>query len=425
MGLKKRLMIEQLERGYTPPDDRFVCQACLTDRCLAEIVNAASEDVCCSYCGSTRAAEISVLIDEIIDAIREDFDDPADELPYDSKEGGWQGTVYDNDEILDQLDPWTDRNDLVEDVAAALSERQWCRKDYFGLDKFEVLNFGWEGFKQQVIHRTIYLFMVTKTGSRYDDRGSIQPARMLERLGRLFVEYRMFRTIDAGKEFVRARVTNRSERPSTAKELGTPDERSARYSNRMSPAGVPMFYAALDRKTAIAETFDSTSSDLNEFAISLATFRTSRSLVLLDLVNLPSRPSCFDREKRHTIKIIRFLWNMRDDLIKPIDKDGREHVEDVPTQVITEYVRHQIKYGDQRKVRIDGIIYPSTKDRLGTSVVIFAEAKNCGPCNDRKGERSLRSYKRSGSNDRVFLHLVDVERVYPEIVFCTERAGAG
>ena len=421
MGLAKRLLHEQLERGYTPPDDRFVCQACLTDQFLAETVREASEDVSCNYCDSTRAAHISVLIDEIMEAIRENFDDPADELPYDSREGGWQGTVYDNDEIFDQLDHWTDRHDLVTDVAAALSGREWCRKDYFGLDKFEVLNFGWERFKQQVIHRTRYLFTTARTDSQYDDRGSIKPARMLKRLGQLFVEYGMFRTISAGTEFVRARVTNRSNRPSTAKELGTPDEKSARFSNRMSPAGVPMFYAALSKNTAIAEAFDSTSGNLNEYAISLATFRTSRSLVLLDFVELPSRPSCFDREKRNTIEIVRFLWNLRDDLTKPIDKDGREHIEYVPTQVITEYVRHQLKYGDQRKARIDGIIYPSTKDRYGTSVVIFAEAKNCGPCKARERERPLESTKRFGSDQSVFLRLVDVERVYPEIAFRAEK----
>lgn len=422
MGLTKRLWMEQLERGYTAPADRFVCQACLTDPCLSEIVRAACEDVCCSYCdGGTSAAHISVLIEEVMDAIREDFDNPGNELPYDGKEGGWQGTVYDNYEILDQLDHWTNRDDLVADVAAALSEQEWCRRDYFGLDKFEVLNYGWETFKQQVIHRTRYLFMTSSRGSRYEDRGSIRPARMLKRLGELFCEHRMFRTIDSGTNFVRARLTKRCELPSTAEELGTPDERSARYSNRMSPAGIPMFYAALHKKTAIAETLDSIDGNLNELVISLATFRTSRSLMFLDLVKLPEQPSCFDRENRHTIKTIRFLWNLRDDLTKPIEKDGREHIEYVPTQVITEYIRHQVKYGEKKKRQIDGIIYPSAKDRGGTSVVIFAESKNCGPCTDRKSKRSSKSSGRYRGDQLVFLHLVGVERVYPKITFGSEK----
>ena len=421
MGLTKRTWMDQLEKGYTAPADLFVCQACLADQYLSEILDAASEEVCCSYCDSTSAAHISILIDEIMAAIREDFGDPTNELPYDSKEGGWQGSVYDNYEILDQLDHWTDRDDLVADVATALSEREWCRKDYFGLDKFQVLNYGWDRFKQQIIHRTRYLFMMSDEGSPYDGHGSIRPARMLERLCELFSEHRMFRTIDAGMNFVRARVTKRCERPSTAKELGTPDERDARYANRMSPAGIPMFYAALHKNTAIAETFDSICGNLNELAISLATFRTSRSLVLLDLVKLPSQPSCFDREKRHTIKTIRFLWNLKDDLTKPIDKDGREHVDYVPTQVITEYIRHQVKYGEKRKRQIDGIIYPSTKDNGGTSVVIFAESKNCGTWTDRKPHRSSKSSMPTGVDELVFLHLVDVERVYPEIAFRTEN----
>ena len=154
MGLTKRLWMDQLAKGYTAPAGRFVCQSCVTDQCLSEKLDAASEEVCCSYCDSESAAPISVLIEEIIDAIREDYNDPADELPYDSKEGGWQGTVYDNWEILDQLDYWSDRDDLTTDVAVSLSEREWCKENYFGLDKFEALDYGWERFKHQIIHRT-------------------------------------------------------------------------------------------------------------------------------------------------------------------------------------------------------------------------------------------------------------------------------
>ena len=321
--------MDQLEKGYTAPADLFVCQACLADQYLSEILTPLPRK-CAVATVIVQVRHISILIDEIMAAIREDFGDPTNELPYDSKEGGWQGSVYDNYEILDQLDHWTDRDDLVADVATALSEREWCRKDYFGLDKFQVLNYGWDRFKQQIIHRTRYLFMMSDEGSPYDGHGSIRPARMLERLCELFSEHRMFRTIDAGMNFVRARVTKRCERPSTAKESGTPDERDARYANRMSPAGIPMFYAALHKNTAIAGDIRFDCGNLNELAISLATFRTSRSLVLLDLVKLPSQPSCFDREKRHTIKTIRFLWNLKDDLTKPIDKDGREHVDYVP-----------------------------------------------------------------------------------------------
>ena len=175
-----------------------------------------------------------------------------------------------------------------------------------------------------------------------------------------------------------------------------------------------MFYAAFRKRTAIAETFDSERGNPNELAVSLATFRTSRALVLLDLVKLPTLPSCFDHEKRHTRKTIRFLWSLRDDLTKPIDKDGREHIEYVPTQVITEYVRHRIKYGSKKKCHIDGIVYPSTKDNDGESVVIFAESKNCGPSMDRKRQRSSKSSNHTGCDEHIFLHLVDVERVYPE-----------
>ena len=422
MGLTKRLLEEQQARGYRLSNGRYVCRSCVTDHSLSAILEAASEEMSCSYCESKKAANLSVLIDEIMDAIREDYDDPADELPYDGKEGGWQGTVYDNWEILDELDDWTDCEDLRTDVADALSDREWCKKHYFELDKFEILDFGWETFKQQIIHRTRFLFMVSDRESRHEDRGSIRPARMLARLGELFRYYDMFHKARTGTAFVRARVTERGERPTTAKELGTLAPNDARFPNRMSPAGIPMFYAAINKKTAIAETFDTDRGNPNELEITLGTFRSSMALLLLDLVNLPPLPSCFDRDKKNTIKPLRFLWSLRKELTKPINKDGREHIEYVPTQVITEYVRHQLKYGNKKSQQVDGIIYPSTKDIGGTSVVIFADSENCGPSMDRKSFRSSRSSKRPGSEE-VFLHLEHIERVYPTIEFRSDEVG--
>ena len=413
MGLAKRLWMEQLAKGYTPPDDRFVCQACIKDQCLSQILKAASEEVSCSYCDSPNAAHISVLIDEIMDAIKEDFDDPADELPYDGKEGGWQGTVYDNWEILDQLDPWTDRGDLQTDVASAISERDWCKKDYFALDSFEALNYGWDRFKQQVLHRKRYLFMTPENGSLYDDHGSILPHQMLEKIAELFRELHMFRELPVGTTLFRARVTKRDQCLSTAKELGTPTEHDARYPNRMSPAGIPMFYAAFRKKTAIAETFDTKRGNPSELVIHLASFETSVPLVLVDLAKLPTQPSCFDRTERHMIKSIRFLLNFRDDLTKPIAKDGREHTEYVPTQIVTEYIRHQVNYGEQEKCRIDGLVYPSTKDSDGESVVLFAESKNCGGSIHRDSQRLPKSFDHGQDKQDVFLHLIDIERANP------------
>lgn len=51
--------------------------------------------------------------------------------------------------------------------------------------------------------------------------------------------------------------------------------------------------------------------------------------------------------------------------------DGREHIEYVPTQIITEYFRY--KFATKKIEKIDGIIYPSSKDRRMNACVLFMD----------------------------------------------------
>ena len=62
------------------------------------------------------------------------------------------------------------------------------------------------------------------------------------------------------------------------------------------------------------------------------------------------------------------------DFQKGIEKDRLEHIEYVPTQVVTEYFRYLFKQDDGK---IFGIKYKSAQNESGISYVIFAEQKNC------------------------------------------------
>ena len=58
-----------------------------------------------------------------------------------------------------------------------------------------------------------------------------------------------------------------------------------------------------------------------------------------------------------------------------ISKDGFEHIEYVPPQVFTEYVRHLLK--SPGGASIDGISYPSSRHAGGTSCVLFIKNEQC------------------------------------------------
>lgn len=172
-------------------------------------------------------------------------------------------------------------------------------------------------------------------------------------------------------DLIRVRIDNDTEHK-TAAALGTPPAQFANQSNRMSPAGVPMFYGAYDLKTAFSETFD---PEIHEGAIaSVGTFRPLRQLRILDLANLPNVPSIFDEDEQHLIHPLRFLHSFASDISKPIQRDGREHIDYVPTQIVTEYFRRIFKIDNQC---IDGISYRSSKKGGEIAFVLFCENEQC------------------------------------------------
>lgn len=377
MGLMKDLWQHQMEAGYSHmPGEKYVCTGCISDPHLREdIEGELDEDGRCTYCGSSPATDLTVVLDSVAEYLHTEYADPVHELPYESREGGYQGVVYQSDEVLDELGEWTESDGLLADVAEAFAGSAWCQKHYFSLKEDEKLQSGWESFVTQVKHRTRYLFL-QELGDEDDAfREGIPPGRMLEALGSVTSRFDLFTTLPASTEIIRARVHDRDKEPSTAEELGAPPRDGAVRSNRMSPAGIPMFYGALDEMTAALETFDPSLSD--DKVITLATFSSDRDLVLLDLTELPSFPSPFDRERRDLRRPLSFLHDFVYDLTRPIVRDGREHVEYVPTQVVTEFIRHRFSGPDDRP--LDGILYRSSRPGAGTAVVLFLEPEQCGP----------------------------------------------
>ncbi len=198
---------------------------------------------------------------------------------------------------------------------------------------------------------------------------------MLVALGTLVNNLNLFTVIPKGSEVFRARVHDETLSISTAEEMGPPPRKSANLSNRMSPAGISMFYGAFDRETALRETFDP-DRGVGKVA-TVATSCANRDLLTLDLTGLPALPSPFDRANRHLRRRLSFLYEFVDDFSRPVGRDGREHVEYVPTQVVTEFVRH--RHRAPQDASVDGIVYTSSREGGGKAVVLFLSPEECGP----------------------------------------------
>lgn len=367
------------ERGpsYSEAHDLYACPACVNDSYLAGVLDSNLEDEPCSYCGAAKAAPIYVLCDEIRETIATYYTDPAEVLSYDTGEGGYQGDYSAAYELVAQeFCDWTDREDLLNDVVMAFRDdhNEWCDRDYYGLSHFETLHYSWSNFSEQVKHRTRYLFL-HKFDTDRESSGQIPPREMLDTLGEIFQEFGLFYELPKATNLFRVRVFDANVHPLTAADLGTPPREVVKTPNRMSPAGIPMFYAALDELTAILETYDPIADKGRKIA--LACFRNNRPLTLLNLTNLPPVPSIFDLSRRAEHPRITFLQSFEHDFTKPIERGTDGHTEYVPTQVVTEFVRHCLRASVDKP--IDGILYRSSRAGKLPDVVIFADHKNCGP----------------------------------------------
>jgi RES domain len=61
----------------------------------------------------------------------------------------------------------------------------------------------------------------------------------------------------------------------------------------------------------------------------------------------------------------------------PVVHDGQEHIEYVPTQVLTEFFRQHVTALDGSA--LDGIVYPSARRRRGKSLVVLRSQEDLDP----------------------------------------------
>jgi HEPN/RES N-terminal domain 1/RES domain len=200
----------------------------------------------------------------------------------------------------------------------------------------------------------------------------VSASRMLDEIGDAVEEVGLVRELPAGTKLFRGRV-GPSRRPySSARKLGPPPERRT-VANRMSPAGIPMFYGAFEEYTAVAETI--LSGLKKKEVVNVGAFEALENIHVLDLTNIPSVPSLFS-PTRYLRPILIFLHSFVDDLSKPIKKDERVHTEYVPTQIVTEYFRYSFHREGGPPIR--GILYPSSRAKGGISCVLFFTREECG-----------------------------------------------
>ncbi len=385
MGRVKEYFMRQQEEGWRSVGNKYVCADCISDYAIRGFVESAARHHTCSYCERVSDDEIAAPMDDVLAFIaagfRREYDIPENCLPWDGQEGGWQGVTPDDgyDVVSDlEIINWdSDGADAQHtDLVSAFSDRQFVQHDPFGLTVSEGLRYSWERFCNTVKHQTRFVLFRIKLKRRSrsydpDEEGTVPVHLVLERIGGLVEEHSLARDLPRRSVLIRARQHKASLTLTKASDLGSPPHERASQS-RMSPAGISMFYAAADEKTAFLETHNP--RDTRSRCMTFGRFLAARKLRIVDLTEIPDVPSIFDEDRFYTRQGIIFLRQFAADISKPIERDGREHYEYVPTQVVAEYFRSVLKIDGKS---IDGIAFRSSRRGAGISYCIFANQSGC------------------------------------------------
>lgn len=231
---------------------------------------------------------------------------------------------------------------------------------------------AWEFLVHTTKHRSRFFFR--SLADHEDD----SPLKVLRTAREVFKTLGMLKNLHVGDVFYRARHYDGSWPINSTSELLAPPARLAR-AGRMNPAGISYLYLAEKPQTALVEVRPKPDCETV-----IAEFELTRALTLLDLADL----SCPTTEEngiteenlRARNDVMSFLQELVKAISSPVEQDGREHIDYVPSQIVCEYFAqvHSLVDESDPKVdppkrwpRIHGIRFPSSLHNGGINVVLF------------------------------------------------------
>jgi hypothetical protein len=353
--------------------DTYVCGNCFDDYAVKEFIKRGAEVPKCDYCQqSSNTDSIATPLSEVgafmLEGLETEWSHPEDEaVAWDSEDGRYVCVVLDSYDLVERY-LTLDSDQLRDDLADQLGDRDWCQKNPYRLTTEEAWSFDWGSFSEQLKHETRYVFFRVERERDDFSEGGQNPYQIMDEIAAIVSEQELIRKIPAGSTIIRARPHRAHEHFESVVDLGPPPKKCAVNANRMSPSGIVMFYGSDTEATAISEI------EQTGFA-TIANFRTLKEFKVLDLTRIPDIPSIFDATSNYQRPPLIFLHDFLADFTKKVVKDGREHIEYVPTQVITEYFRRVFRDGEGDELK--GIIYPSPRTESGISWVLFFDNDDC------------------------------------------------
>lgn len=376
MGLAKRHWEEVSARGFDVTGETAVCLKCIHDGTLREEAAKHLDEWSCSFCGAKADEEsndpIATPFEEFMYIVMRAINFLY--MSVDDANLFWEEGEYVGGQVMDSTDvayavcDGDVTYEVLDAIADAMTLQLWTDSHISESPLDVALTSGWNAFCEKVKHHSRFVFLSTseESSGHPDD---FTTADLLARLERVIIENDLLLTLPAGQLYWRGRLVDDPSdiaKYRSVVALGAPPSVHA-SNNRMSPAGISLFYGSADEDTVVAEIG---AHNARRYAV-VGAFETTRELTLLNLANLPPLPSLYTESPPGQKYFERkFLRSFAADLGKPISLDGQEHIEYVPTRVITEYLRFIPDFD------VHGILFRSSQND-GVNCVLFCGPEGC------------------------------------------------
>ncbi|MDC4413849.1 RES domain-containing protein [Acinetobacter baumannii] len=367
MGYFSDKAIEQNEDFNLSGLNKTICYECVKDKYLAKVILENSVSKKCSYCDkkfrSKKAATYNFIMNKIYQTIFNYYGN-ADNLNIPFDEGEWVVGSTSIEDVLFEINPGWDDNfsiDLANSADPWLYLVKHSKGDWLEIPESETLLYSWDSFKNQILYKTRYLFL-NEPNDDFADNQIIPVSSMLNALEKLCIELNLIKTVKKNSFFYRVRSHSKEESFSEFDHMGVAPLRIA-TAGRMNPAGIPYFYIADSSLTAKLEVI----KDQEHW--SCAKFKLKKDIEVIDFSYLPEIPSIFEIEKYENRQKIIFLHDLVEDMSKPVGPDEKDHIDYIPTQVVSEFFRYRFK------PIVKGIKYRSVKNPKGLNIAFF-ESEN-------------------------------------------------
>lgn len=329
--------------------EKIICHNCIKDDYVSELIkNTGEENTTCSYCNETTSTIEICSVADMMHKVFNDYYSSHYENEYYSFGATAEETIY--EELGTDEEACSDiylylcnkHNDIDHEI---YSDFYVYVKDAYEVTEFD---FMWKKIKKSLETESRYF---NNTLRKFLDEifygveeTFISSGATIRNLGPndILFRARAFNDYDEIKSGLEHPERNFGPPPSTKARAG-----------RMNAQGVPVFYGATCKETAIAEVRPAVGS-----TVVVCQFRPNRLMRVLDLSALEGivikEGSLFDPETRKNIEITSFLKTLSRKLTIPVSA-ARSDSEYLITQAVSEYL------SISESLRLDGIMFHSTQ----------------------------------------------------------------